>query len=102
MIELNTIPVTTTTDITLDVEETLKKHGVNVIIVPVPAFYIETEASGFTFEILTRMANDINYACSKIIEKNPEVVFLREVVRIDKDNEPTTYKFRYNYLKAQL
>lgn len=80
-------------DQTTYVSMALAKAGIIVKLTPSPLVHLETAGRGFCLEIVSRMADDLDYAIQAIIEAKPLVVFLREVTK-----EHNGYKFRYQYI----
>lgn len=96
MLDLNKLKIDDAPeDITRYVAQRLEDVDVNVIIVPDPVIVLEQASGKLVLEVVSKMAVDLDYAISSIMEYNPFVVFLREVIK-----EPAGYKFRFQYIAS--
>ena len=81
-------------DITGYVAQRLRDLDIFTIEIPGPVFQLEQANGACCFEVVSKIADDLDYAIAAINEYNPIVVFLREVTK-----EPSgKYKFRFQYL----
>lgn len=82
-------------DFTSLVLERLRNLNVNVVRVPYPVIHLESSGPDLiTIEIISKIADDLDYAIAAINEYNPIIVFLREVTK-----EPNgKFKFRFQYI----
>lgn len=94
MLDLNKLKIVDPPeDITGYVVQRLEDLEVNVIQVPNPIVVCEQASGKLVLEVVSRMVVDLDYAISSIMEYNPYVVFIREVIK-----EPAGYKFRFQYI----
>lgn len=96
MLDLNKpVPVKEAQDITGYVAQRLRDLDIFVVELQGPVFQLDHAGSpALTLEVVTRIADDLDYAIAAISDYNPIVVFLREVTK-----EPSgEYKFRLQYL----
>ena len=81
-------------DITGYVAQRLRDLEIHVVEIPGPVFQLEQAQGLIHFEVVSKIADDLDYAIEAINEYNPMVVFLREVTK-----EPNgKYKFRFQYI----
>lgn len=96
MLELNQLKIVLPPeDITGYVIQRLEDLEVNVVKVSSPVIDLE-QANGngkLTLEVVSKIARDLDYAISAIMEYNPYIVFIYEVIK-----EHAGYKFRFQYI----
>lgn len=83
-------------DITEVVAIRLQNLGILVVRPAGPVFQIEMGNGNHTHEIMSRKANDLDYAIEAINELNPIVFFLYKVIKGEHG-----YTFRFNYIATQ-
>lgn len=95
MLDLNKTKITAEPeDITGYVAQRLRDLEIYTVEIPGPTFQLEQANGASCFEVVSKIADDLDYAIAAINEYNPIVVFLREVTK-----EPSgKYKFRFQYL----
>ncbi|UIS65749.1 hypothetical protein PP425_gp218 [Enterobacter phage vB_EclM_Q7622] len=96
MLNLNKLQIVDTPeDITGYVVQRLEDLEIVVVQVPSPVINLE-QANGngkLILEVVSKMASDLDYAISSIMEYKPYVVFIHKVIK-----EPSGYKFRFQYI----
>lgn len=90
------VPPVEDQDITEVVATRLQNLGILVVRPVGPVFQVEMCNGSHTHEIMSKQADDLDYAIEAINELNPVVFFLYKVILSERG-----YTFRFNYIATQ-